>query len=116
MHADCMHSHQLQPLLLAGFFSTSVPPAPVLPPLHPVLELPAPAFSPLQALLLDAAQPLRANVEPVIRPAMQKPARIFFRSFASMVCLLLVKDEVYISPWGRKNGDKLSAMKLPNRY
>jgi len=71
-----MHVDQLQPLL-AGFGLSA------LVPLQLLVELPAPGFSPLQALLLGA-QLLRVKVELAIRPAIQKPARIFLRSLQSI--------------------------------
>jgi hypothetical protein len=79
--ADCTQKNQLQPLL-AGLFSSSVPPAPEVLPLQALWELPASGFSPLQALF--AAQPLKVREAPDIRPAMHRPASIFFRSFASI--------------------------------
>ena len=85
MHANCVRNDQLQPLLAGfSFLTSSVPPAPEEPPLQPLWELPAPSFSPLQALLPDE-QPSKTNVDPVIRLATQKPARIFFRSFMSIM-------------------------------
>ena len=97
-HATCVRRNQLQPLLPGAFFvSLSVPPAPETPPLQPLAEPPAPAFSPLQALLPDA-QLFRVKVEPVIRPAMQKPARIFFRSATSIVASCDVESKPSICP------------------
>ena len=75
---------QDQPLFPDFFFASSVLPAPSVLPLHPLAEPPAPALSPLQALL-PVAQLLREKVDPAIRPAIQKPARIFLRSSTSMV-------------------------------
>ena len=89
--------NQLQPLFAGCLFSSSVPPAPEELPLQPLAEPPAPALSPLQALL-PVAQPLRVKVDPAIRPAIQKPARIFFRSSTSMVVSLEVKGDISISP------------------
>ena len=74
-----------------------MPPAPEELPLQPLAEPPAPALSPLQALF-PAAQLLRVKVDPAIRPAIQKPARIFFRSSTSMVASLEVKGDISISP------------------
>lgn len=99
MHADCVRCHQDQPLL-AGFLSAwSVPPAPEVPPLQPLLELPAPAFFPLHALV--PAHPLKASVEPEISPAIHRPARIFFRSLVSIMASCLVEDAFLDFPWGR---------------
>jgi hypothetical protein len=99
LHADCAQKYQLQPLLAGCLLSWSVPPAPEVSPLPPLVELPAPGFSPLQALALGE-QPLIAKVDPAIRPAMQKPARIFFRSFTSIIASCNVKDEIHIYPLG----------------
>ena len=74
-----------------------MPPAPEVLPLHPLAEPPAPALSPLQALL-PAAQLLRVKVDPAIRPAIQKPARIFLRSSTSMVASCEVKGDIIIFP------------------
>jgi hypothetical protein len=88
LHANCVQENQLQPLFPGCFFSASVPPAPEELPLHPLWELPAPALSPLQAVLPDE-QLLTVKVEPAMSPATQKPARIFFSSLTSMLFLLL---------------------------
>jgi hypothetical protein len=97
VHANCVQMHQLQPLL-AGFCSSSVPPALVPPPVQPLWELPAPPFfSPLQALF--AAQPLKESVDPVIKPAMARPARIFFSSSVSIRASCLFKNK-YQNPPG----------------
>ena len=95
--ATCATNDQLQPLFPGAFFSCSVPPAPEEPPLHPLAEPPAPALSPLQALLPDA-QPPRVKDDPAIRPAMQKPARIFFRSSTSISASLKVDAVLSIFP------------------
>ena len=82
--------YQDQPLVPDFFLLSSVPPAPSVLPLHPLAEPPAPALSPLQALF-PVAQLLRVKVDPAIRPAIQKPARIFFRSSTSMVASCMVE-------------------------
>ena len=84
MRADCAQGYQLQPLLAGFCFCGLAPPAPDVPPLHPLLELPAVDLSPV-LVLLSVTQPLIVNADPVIRLAMQKPAKIFFRSFASII-------------------------------
>jgi len=73
------------------FFSSlfsSVPPAPFVLPLQPLVELPAPDLSPLQALF--PAQLLKVSVDPDIMLAMHRPARIFLRSLASIEASCLV--------------------------
>ena len=90
--------HQPQPLFPGFLFCSSVPPAPEVLPLQPLLELPAPAFSPLQAP--QPEQLLRAKVDPAIRPAIQKPARIFFRSVVSIIASFEVKGVIFVSPRG----------------
>jgi len=86
---------------LAGYLLFwSAPPAPEVPPLQPLWEeLPAPGLSPLQALA-PGAQPLIAKVDPAIRPAIQKPSSIFFRSFTSIITSCKVKDKKHIYPLG----------------
>lgn len=81
-----------------------MPPAPVVLPLHPLLELPAPGLSPLQALL-PVEQALRANVDPAIRLAIQKPAMIFLRSLASILASCNVEDAVLV-PLGWEPGER----------
>ena len=92
-HADRVQADQPQPLLdfffLVSSVASSVPPAPLVLPLQPLLELPAPELSPLHALL--PAQPLKVSVDPDIRLAMHRPASIFFRSLASIVPSCIVK-------------------------
>lgn len=74
---------QLQPLLAGFGWSALVP-------LQLLWELPAPGFSPLQAVLL-VAQLVMVKAEPAIRLAMQKPARTFLSSLLSIICLPSVK-------------------------
>lgn len=112
-HADCEQNYPPQPLL-AGFSSltSSVPPAPEVPPLHPLLELPAPAFSPLQALWAES-QPERLMVDPVIRPAMQNPASIFLRSLESINASCQIKGERFFPPGaGHKKSESKDKMQL----
>ena len=85
-HADRVQADQPQPPLdfffLVSSVSSSVPPAPEVP-LQPLVELPAPDLSPLQALF--PAQLLKVSADPEIRLAIHRPASIFFRSLASIV-------------------------------
>ena len=107
---NCAQAYQLQPLLAGGLFCWSVPPAPEVSPLHPLLEPPAPGFSPLQALAASE-QPLMANVDPAIRLATQKPAKIFFRSLTSINTSLKVRGEVHIFPLGRELRKRIIEMR-----
>jgi hypothetical protein len=99
-----VRTDQLQPLpeAFVSFSSllSSVPPAPEVLPLQPLWELPAPDLSPLQALF--PAHPLKVSADPDIRLATQRPAKIFFRSLASMVASCLVKGLNLVFPWGGK--------------
>ncbi len=107
LSANCTHYLPLQALVPLGL---SVPPAPPAPlqALCPegVVVLPAPGLSPLQALLLLLGQhPVAERAAPASRPAMDKPASIFFRSLASINFLLskgFRMDIVFSSP-GRIN-------------
>ena len=89
--------NQPQPPLDFFFFSSSsVPPASELLPLQPLVELPAPDLLPLQALF--PAHPLKVSADPDIRLAMHRPARIFFRSLASIVASCLLSVWISFSP------------------
>lgn len=52
------------------------------------LMLPASGLVPVQLLLPDEAQPVMVTVLAARRPAILKPARIFFRSAVSILYLL----------------------------
>jgi hypothetical protein len=95
VRAACAPFFQFQPLLPGCFFcvSVAVPPAPEVLPDHPLLEPPAPDLSPDQALLL-VWQEFRVKVDPAIRPATQKPAKIFLRPSTSMIPPFGVGDEL----------------------
>ena len=96
-----------------------MPPAPEELPLQPLAEPPAPALSPLQALL-PAAQPLRVKVDPAISPAIQKPARIFFRSSTSMIASCEVKGDTSITPGAGTRqtefGDEMLVLRFPMEW
>jgi len=91
-HADRVQADHPQPPLDFFFWVSSVvssvPPAPLVLPLQPLLELPAPDLFPLHALL--PVQPLKVSVDPDIRLAMHRPDSIFFRSLASILSSCLV--------------------------
>jgi hypothetical protein len=103
---------QLQPLpedfVFCSSLLSSVPPAPEVLPLQALWELPAPDLSPLQALF--PAHPLMLSAEPDIRLATQRPAKIFFRSLASIVASCLVKGLNQVFPWGGKYASLVDCM------
>jgi hypothetical protein len=106
-----MQSCQLQPLFAGGFWFGSVPPAPELPPLQPLWELPAPLSLPLQ----PDEQPEKVAADPVIRPATQNPARINLRLLASMGVSFLFMGKGRFPPGaGANNSDTAPVALFPS--